>query len=358
MPSPFPRPTLDRTLHTQRHAIGLALLVGGFLALLLLYGMWGRLRDLRAEAVRPAETEVAMAGFTARVPGDWAAYSRLGDSLLVMQASAEPGAAVAALGVTRAPAYRFRALDTNPAFAVRQLARAYAAAFGTDEAFDVLGVETAPYLPGVPSVRVWFTVGNPRREGRARLFHLDDAQYLFWGLAGVGDPAGRTLDRLLSGNSGAVTVPDVRDAFERPVIHSGRIAHTESRAASEAAARELALADAHAVRAEAVEGAEAADLVPALGHYRKAVRLLASVRRETSLVGTEEAARFDRLAERRRAQVRAWFDLLERAQRMGDTAAARAQAQAILRDATLEGEAEDRLRARAILRALPEPEAK
>ncbi len=354
MPTPSLRPTLDRTLYTQRHAIGVALLIGGFLLLLALYQMVDRLQALRQEAARFAQTEVVMPAFRATLPGAWHHYTKFGDAL-VLHATEDETGAFAMLRATTLPAFRFRALDTNPAFVARKLAKVYATFFGKDETFDILGVESVPFLPRVPAVRVWFTLNNPYRQGRATLFYLEDTQYLFWGIRGEGDPEGAELARFLSGSSGAVVLPGTRDRYARPVIHSGKITYAESREASEAAERELVLAQAYADRIGILKGREAVDVVPALMHFRKAVQLLASVRREDSLLSSDLPERFVRLAQQRETQVVAWFDQLERAQKMGDLVAVRAQATEIVNGATLEGEAEYRLRAQMILRDLPEP---
>ncbi len=355
MPTPL-RPTLDRTFYTQRHILSFLFLIVGFGLLLALYQMVGRLQSLQAEATQSASVTVEMPAYTATFPGEWAYFTRK-DDLLTMHATEDPTSAIIVMNATTSTAdrYRYRALDTNPAFAVRQLTKAYTTLFGEDKTFDVLGIESVPFLPGVPSIRVWFTTDQPYRQGRACIFYVDNTQYLFWGILGDGDPEGHTIERFLNGSSGAVTVTNTQhDVYERPVIHSGTITYAESRAASENAERELILARTHANRVELTNGDDS-DLVPALEHYRKAIRLLASIRREDVIIGSDEAERFIQLETLRRKQVQDWFNALEGAQKMGDWVTARQKATELLNRLTLEGEADDRLRVQAILRTLPDP---
>ncbi len=357
MPTPL-RPTLDRTFYTQRHMLGFLFLIVGFGLLFALYQMFDRLQTLRVEATQYAPVAVEMPTYTATFPGNWAYFTRK-DDLLTMNATEDPTSAMIVMNATTSMVdrYRYRALDTNPAFVVRQLAKAYTTVFGEDKTFDVLGIESVPFLPGVPSIRVWFTINNPYRHGRACLFYVDNTQYLFWGLLGDGDPEGHTIDRFLNGSSGVVTLPNTqRDVYERPVIHSGTITYAESRAASEDAERELALARTHATRVEQFAGSDDSDLVAALKHYRRAIHLLASIRREDVIVGTDEADRFIRLEALRDEQVEDWFNDLESAQKMGDLATAYKKATELASRLTLEGEADECLRVQAILRTLPKVE--
>ena len=68
-----------------------------------------------------------------------------------------------------------------------------------------------------------------------------------------------------------------------------------------------------------------------------------------------DAARFRDLVAKRRDELAACFARVDRARAMGDIAAAREAAAFIRDNATLDGETADRLRAEAILRALPPP---
>ncbi len=349
------RPVLDRTFYTQRHVLGLGFLLGGFALLLGLYHLVGVWQALRAEAARSAAVAVQMPCYQAALPEGWAYYTRRGDSLTLVARESEGGALLALDAVVSGEdRYRYRALDTNPAFVVRKLAKSYAAHFGVERTFDILGIDSVPFLPGIPSVRFWFSVDNPSRQGRACLFYVDNTQYLFWGLMGEGDPDGRVLERYLSGSSGAVVLPESSgDRYARPVIHSGKITYAQSRAASEEAERELAQAQAHAARIKLAGSAHAMDLVPALDHFRKAVRLLSSIRREDRIVRTEVEARFAELEALRRRQVKGWFDAVDCALAMRDIEAARAQLEQLIASLILEGEADDRLRAQLLLGHLP-----
>ena len=342
------RPTLPFTLHGQRRLIVGALLVAAFLLALLIYLQWGRVRDLRAELAQPLPYTLVDDRFTVSPDPAWGAYATIGGDdrptrLLVFSERPDGSGATVVLQTTRAPALAARALDLSPAVLATKLTASHTAAIGRAQPVRLLGVETRPHAAGVVAAHFFFDAEDDHGEGI--LFYVDDVEYLFWGhRGGEGSPA---LAPFFAAVGGAVTLPEgLRDTFARPVIDSNALTFAQARAVAEEAERE---------RAAARTAADRADLVPALDHYRKALRLLSSIREEDLLLDSPEADRFQALAEDRRRQVDDWFDRLDRALGMGDTEAAHEQAAFIRDNATLEGEAPDRLRAEATLRALPAP---
>jgi len=89
--------------------------------------------------------------------------------------------------------------------------------------------------------------------------------------------------------------------------------------------------------------------MPALEHYREALRLLSSIRQEYIALASDDFKRYQHLLERRRRDVDEWFVVLEKAVAMRDWPKARSQAKWIMSHATLTGERVDVRRAADIL---------
>lgn len=342
------KPVIRTTFFTARTTLALALLVAGFLALLALYLASDRRAALRRAAATPVATTVDMPDFTAVVPPGWQSYSRSGRVLRMFRRTGA-GLPSITLAVARDEAFAFRALDTNPAFVVRKLARA----LGPDANVTLLGSETVPVDPGIPAVHFFFERAATRGEGL--FFYKDDAEYLFWGLAATDDAVGQADIRgFMRAAFTAIVLPDRRERFDRPVIQSGLLAYEDTRRALATADKELALFRLYSARADA---APDANLVPALRHFHDTIHALSSVRQERALLNTPAFARYQALAAARRQEVAEWFVLLAKDRAMGDNDAARAQAQFIIEHATLDNEADDVLRAKAVLDAIPVPAA-
>ena len=95
-------------------------------------------------------------------------------------------------------------------------------------------------------------------------------------------------------------------------------------------------------------------LLPALEHYREALRLLSSIRQERLALVSDDFARYGKFLERRRRDVAEWFVVLDKAMAMRDWKAARDQAKWIMSHATLTGERADARRAAETLAKIPE----
>ena len=96
--------------------------------------------------------------------------------------------------------------------------------------------------------------------------------------------------------------------------------------------------------------------MPALQHYREALRLLSSIRQERNALASDDFKLYQRLLEERRKDVDEWFVILDKAVAMGDWDKARQQAKWIMSHATLTGERVDVRRAADILATKIPPE--
>ena len=90
-------------------------------------------------------------------------------------------------------------------------------------------------------------------------------------------------------------------------------------------------------------------LLPALLHYREALRLLSSIRQERVALSSEEFNGYCELQKKRSKDVAEWFVVLDKAVAMRDWDKARRQAKWIMQHATLTGERLDARRAAEIL---------
>ena len=140
---------------------------------------------------------------------------------------------------------------------------------------------------------------------------------------------------------------------DRPVVDSGTFTAELNAATHLQVGRETALWRLFAARAEAEP--ETA-LVPALQHYREALRLLSSIRQERNALASDDFKLYQRLLEERRKDVDEWFVILDKAVAMGDWDKARQQAKWIMSHATLTGERVDVRRAADILATKIPPE--
>ena len=146
-------------------------------------------------------------------------------------------------------------------------------------------------------------------------------------------------------------IPDSRESIDRPIVNSGRLTAEQNERVHMQVEREMAL---WRLFADRVETGTNAALLPALKHYREALRLLSSIRQERLALGTDDYKRYLTFLERRRRDVEEWFVVLDKAMAMRDWDAARSQAKWIIDHATLTGERIDARRASDALAKIPE----
>ena len=148
-------------------------------------------------------------------------------------------------------------------------------------------------------------------------------------------------------------IPEMRESIDRPVVHSGELTAEMNAATHLQVGRETALWRLFAARAETEP--EVA-LLPALRHYREALRLLSSIRQERNALVSDDFKLYQHLLEERRKYVNEWFVVLDKAVAMRDWDRARQQAKWIMDHATLTGERVDVRRAADILATKIPPE--
>ena len=146
---------------------------------------------------------------------------------------------------------------------------------------------------------------------------------------------------------------EMRESIDRPVVDSSKFTARQNAATHLQVGREMALWRLFAARAEAEP--ETA-LLPALQHYREALRLLSSIRQESVALSSEDFTLYQHLLKERSKDVDEWFVILDKAVAMGDWDKARRQAKWIMSHATLTGERPDVRRAADILATKIPPE--
>lgn len=346
------KPAVVPTLLSSRSLAWSLVLVAAFLVLWWLYSAYGRLESVRAELRRATKTHVVAPPMSANVPAGWAAYS-LTPREFRMYRQTDSRLPLIEINIDRANEHRFRALDRNPAVVLNLVQKhlAWESRYKeTEPKLALTGLEVVLVKPGVQGIHFVFKTEDGLL-GEGVEFFLGDIRYMVWGLAERADAAaladiggfvGRIFDE--------IDLPDIREDFERPVIHSGNLTAEDNRRTLEEAEREVLMWKLFAKRAE-TEGQTA--LLPAIQHFRNAVRLLSSIRRERAFVESDEYERYRRLMKVRRDDVRKWFVLLDKYRAMRDYAAARRQAAFIFDHVTLVGEGTDRRRAADALANLP-----
>ena len=209
----------------------------------------------------------------------------------------------------------------------------------------VVGTELLTVRPGISAVRMLFDIGE--RNGEAMVFYAGDVRYVLWGLWLDEDlESAQDVHLFFRRIFDSFEMPELCELIDRPVVDSGTFTAEQNAETLRHVGREIALWRMFAERAEAEP--ETA-LLPALVHYREALRLLSSIRQENVALGSEDFKLFQRLRERRRRDVDEWFVVLDKAVAMGDWEKARSQAKWIISHATLNGERPDVRRAADIL---------
>ena len=216
----------------------------------------------------------------------------------------------------------------------------------------VIGLERLTVRPGVTAVRMLFDVSE--FEGEAMVFYAGEVRYVLWGLWRDGDaPVADEIHRFFRRLFEDFDIPEMRESIDRPVVDSSKFTARQNAATHLQVGREMALWRLFAARAEAEP--ETA-LLPALQHYREALRLLSSIRQESVALSSEDFTLYQHLLKERSKDVEEWFVILDKAVAMGDWDKARRQAKWIMSHATLMGERVDVRRAADILATKIPPE--
>ena len=337
------KPVIVPSVVSMRGALWSGVLVIYFLAALAVYSSWGRLEAVRAQLAKPVETPIGNDCFSSTVPAGWHCYEE-GSNFVTCYRGDPQTLPLIVVATYRDAANTYRALDRNPALVARQISALFSPP-KTESSNDVLpqvvDVEVESVKPGTSAVKAYFIL--PDGEGLSYTFYRGDIRYLVVGVWPNDDTAGRAdvcsrvehiFDRF--------EFPAVTERFTRPSVNSANQAAGEHTRVLKAVARERAL---WKMFADRVETEPEAALMPAIGHFRKSLELLSSLREERQLLESEDFKRYNAFLARRAALVREWFVLLDKYRAMGDRAATRRQAEFILRRATLDEETLDRRRA-------------
>ena len=345
------KPVVVPTFLSSRTLVWSLVLVAAFLTFWWLYSAYGRLEAVRAELRRQTKTHVEVPLMSANVPAGWAAYALTPGEFQMYRYADKPLPHIE-ISTDRSEAYRFRALDQNAGVVMNHIYQQlkgeprYAAA---EPEIVMTGTETLLVKPGVQGVHFVFRTDDGL-QGEGLIFYLGDIRYMVWGAAEKADGESfGDISRFIARAFDEIDLPELREDFDRPVINSEVLTAEENRKTLEEAEREIVMWRLFAKRAETER---ATSLLPAIEHFRNAVRLLASMRRERSLVESHEFETYSRLLELRREDVRNWFVLLDKYLAMKDFAAARRQAEFIAGHATLVGEGSDLRRAADVLAGL------
>lgn len=331
-------------------ALWTVVLVIYFLAALAVYTRWDRLEAARAELAKPVETPVGNAYFSTTVPAGWNCYEA-GTNAVTCYKGDPQTAPMILVWAWRDPANAYRALDLNPALAVRQISALLESSLkfqGKSLPPEVVDVDLVSVKPGTTATKAYFVL--PYGRGNAYGFFRGEIRYFVIGVWPNDDLAGREevcsrIEHIFD----RFELPETVERFTRPIVNSAEQEVGEHTRILKLVAREQALWKLFAGR---VETEPEAALLPAIEHFRKALELLSSLREERQLLESEDFKLYNTFLARRAALVREWFVLLDKYRAIGDRKAAREQAEAILRRATLEEESLDRRRAGACLAEL------
>lgn len=334
------KPQIVPTLVSSGMLVWSLALVALFGVITFLYFMCLRVRDAKAAFAQPVGGTIASEGVSFDAMKGWEAYVRSPGEIRLYR---RKGAGLPMLKICfeRHALNQFRALDCNPALVSRRLMNEIAAeAPVTNSVVNVglTGIGLGQGKTGLPTARFLFQPigGEQRLTGGGVMFYSGEYRFFVWWLAEASDRVAIGELKAFSDNPFERLRPPLsQEVFDRPVIQSQKLTSERSRQVQAEAERELSLWRLFADRAKA----ESTARLPAISHFRDAVRLLASVRRESGVLASEDFAEYVRLLERRRAMVREWFVQLDKFQAIGDTEAMKRQAEFIRDHATLTEEA-------------------
>ncbi len=342
------KPVLVPTVYSARVVLWSIVLVALFGALLGGYYAYDALVQSRMKLGEPVQKVVHMPLFSVRLPLGWEAYSEEGHALAVFR---RRGAEIPIIYILaeQDPGFPYHALDVNPVIVYHQVEEDILAerldGLPTELPMNVIGTELLTVRPGVAAVRMLFDIA--RHDGEAMVFYAGDVRYVLWALWGDEDvQAASDIHQFFHQMFENFDIPEMRESIDRPIVNSGKFTADMNAATHLQVGRELALWRLFSARAETEP--EAA-LLPALKHYREALRLLSSIRQERIALSSEDFKQYQHLLEKRRKDVDEWFVVLDKAVAMGDWDRARKQVKWIMSHATLTGERADVRRAADIL---------
>ena len=330
------KPTLVTSLATAGALTWSAVLVAAFFVFLAAYSAVDHL--FAAQRIRATERPVVVetSFYKTVVPAGWACYVRDGDDLRMYRH--ELGKApVICYSVRKDRAFRYRALDLNPALMARRLTE-HLVALGfsneSNETARVIATDVVQVDPDVSAVRAQFECGA--FSGESLYFILDDAAFQVTGIWQWDDRENaRGIRHRLKHLFDDDELMEVRMSYPRPVVNSASLSAEEHRHAHELAGNERAMWKLFATRSET----EPESVLPAIVHFRKLILLLASIREEEELCRSADYALYEKLMERRKAERLSWELLLDKYRGLGDLDMAIRQTKYIVEQAVLEDEA-------------------
>ena len=342
------KPILVPTALSAKVALWSLVYAAAFGALLWIYRTYGGIEAARTALARPASTVVETRCFKVVLPPGWAQYACDDDSLAAFRNKGEK-APILRIVAQRDDRYAFHALDVNPVVVLKlvldDIASGEVDGITQDAVLKATGTEVFTVKPGVNAVRQIFDMKG--YDGETVVFYEGDARYLVWALWPEEDvAAGKEVDDFCRRLFEDLEIPDRRESIDRPVVHSGKITAEMNERTHGQVAREMAMWKLFAARAETEPDVA---LLPALLHYREALRLLSSIRQERVALSSEEFNCYCELQKKRSKDVAEWFVVLDKAVAMRDWDKARRQAKWIMQHATLTGERLDARRAAEIL---------
>ena len=349
------KPILVPTAYSARTVLWSLALVLLFGVLLWDYGAWSALAKAREKLKEPVQAEVELPFFTVRLPLGWEAYGKDANTLAVFRKKGQDIPVIFLLAEAD-PGFAYHALDVNPAIVLHlveeDILAEHLEGLPDELPMKVIGLERLTVRPGVTAVRMLFDISE--FEGESMVFYAGEVRYVLWGLWRDGDaPVADEIHRFFRRLFEDFDIPEMRESIDRPVVDSSKFTARQNAATHLQVGREMALWRLFAARAEAEP--ETA-LLPALQHYREALRLLSSIRQESVALSSEDFTLYQHLLKERSKDVAEWFVILDKAVAMGDWDKARRQAKWIMSHATLMGERVDVRRAADILATKIPPE--
>jgi len=346
------KPAVVPTLLSSKGTLWCALLVGYFLALLGAYNLRDKIVAANARLARPVDTTVETEYCTVRLPVGWQEYATEGG---IVEMRRRPGERLPFVQVVASckDEYAYRALDCSAPVVTQRYEDIAKKALGPEMEVEDIGSEVILSRPGVNALHSYLEVG-PSNAGEAVIFYMGDVRYLVLAVYAKTDAASRTeIADFFAMLPKTMQMPDWRECIERPVIDSLHVTVEASVAAHVVAEREIALWKLFSGRARTQPELY---VKPAIEHYRKAIRELASVREERDLLRGEDFQEYRKFLVQRKDMVREWFVRLEKEIGMRNNEAAKSQAQYIIDNATLVDESLDKRRAAELLASIVPPQ--